>query len=90
MKAGSEVLGRIEMDFAEMKRDLTGHPPARHQIRYASNTRPLALDRSLRKLLPEAAAMLAEREPGLTIEAAEADIEGHVSDLVHLLDEHAG
>lgn len=32
----------------------------------------------------------AEREPALTTEVAEADIKGHLSDLLHLLDEYAG
>jgi hypothetical protein len=42
----------------------------------------------MRKLLPEAAKMLSEREPALTMAAAEADIEGHPSDMVQLLDEY--
>jgi hypothetical protein len=89
MKAGSEVVNRIDSDLAEMAGALSSHSPVRLQIRYASNSLSLALDGSLRKLLPEAAKMLAERERALTIEAAEADIEGHLSDLLQLLDEHA-
>jgi hypothetical protein len=89
MKAGSEVVDRIDSDLAEMARDLSGHSPVRLQIRYAWNTLSLALDGSLRKLLPEVAKMLAEREPALTMAAAEADISGHLSDLVQLLEERA-
>ncbi|MEX2528531.1 MAG: hypothetical protein WEA09_12915 [Gemmatimonadota bacterium] len=90
MRSGSEVVDRIDSDLAEMARDLSDHSPVGFQIRDARNTLSLALTGSLRKLLPEAAGMLSEREPGLTPAAAEADIAGHLSDLLQLLDEYAG
>jgi hypothetical protein len=85
MEAGAEVVNRIESDLAEMARDLSVPP----HIRYATDALSLALDGALRRLLPQAAEMLAEREPGLTMHRAEADVEGHLSDLLQLLQEHA-
>ena len=90
VKAGSEVVDRIESDLAEMAGDLSGPSPVRPQIRYASNTLSLALDGSLRRLMPEAAKMLAERKRTGAISAAEADIKSHRSDLLEMLHEHAG
>lgn len=58
--------------------------PAQEKIRYAKNALHLALTGAMRRVLPEVAGMLAEREPAFTTEAALADIGGHLADLVEV------
>lgn len=86
MAAGPEVVARIESDLAAMVAD-TGTPArVKDSIEYAGNTLKLALS-GARPLLPEVAAMLAEREPALGRETALADVQGHLTDLMEILSE---
>lgn len=89
MAAGPEVVARIGADLAAMTRDSATRRPAMERIRYARNTLDLALTGALKRILPEVATMLVEREAVLKQETALADIQGHLADLVDVLDEHA-
>jgi hypothetical protein len=87
MAAGPEIVDRIESDLAEMIRRRDTRRRAQERIRYARNTLELALTGALRRILPEVASMLVEREPAFAHETALADIQGHLADLVDVLDE---
>ena len=89
MAAGPEVVDRIESDLTEMTRDRDTRPLPQTKIRHAKNTLDLALTGALRRILPETAMMLVEREPSFTQKAAQADIQGHLADLVDVLDGYA-
>lgn len=56
-------------------------------MRNARNTLNLAIHGAYQRVLPEVAQMLVEREPGMAIDAALADISGHLTDLAEILGE---
>ncbi len=90
MAAGPEVVSRIESDLAEMIRARDTQRSAHEKIRYARNTLDLALTGALQRILPDVATMLVERELAFTADSALADIRGHLTDLVEVLDDLAG
>lgn len=90
MAAGPDVVARIESDLADMIRDRDSRRSAQEKIRYARNALDLALAGAMRRILPEVARMLVEREPAFTEGTALADITGHLTDLVEVLGDHAG
>jgi hypothetical protein len=89
MAAGPEVVARIESDLADMTHDRDMRRPAQEKIRYARNALDLALTGAMRRVLPEVATMLVEREPTFTQATAAADVTGHLTDLVEVLNDHA-
>lgn len=89
MAAGLEVVNRIESDLTEMIQSGDTRRSPREKMRQARNTLDLALTGALRRILPEAAMMLVEREPAFTREAALVDIQGYLADLVDILDGYA-
>jgi hypothetical protein len=64
MAAGPDVVRRIEADLTAMAQDKATRRP-RERIRYARNTLSLVLTGDTRRILPEVAGMLVEREPEL-------------------------
>jgi len=89
MAAGPAAVRMIQDDILEMTTDSVHGRGARAGVRDAANTLGLALRGALRRILPQVAAMLAEREPSFTQTAALADVEGHLTDLVEILEERA-
>jgi hypothetical protein len=89
LAAGSEVVERIQSDLSAIRQSAGRRGSAGEQIRYAANTLRLAVEGNLQRELPEAARMLRERERGTSEEAAIADIRGHLTDLLEILEEQA-
>ncbi|MBV9107918.1 MAG: hypothetical protein JO306_00750 [Gemmatimonadetes bacterium] len=80
MAAGPEVVRRIEADLAEIA------TKNREAVRHAASLLHLSLGGAQAELR-SAARILAEREPGISFEAAVADMRGHLADACELLDE---
>lgn len=85
MAAGVEVVEQIEADLAVIAGD-----QGEEQVRSAQSTLYLAIGGAYQRLLPEVARMLVERESALSVDAALADIRGHLTDLVEILRESSG
>lgn len=84
MAAGAEVVAKIEEDLCEI---VDEDHRFRQRVCHARNTLYLSIGGAYQSLLPEVARMLVEREPSLDSEAAEADVRGHLTDLVEILEE---
>ncbi len=83
LAAGVEVVDRIKGDLAAIVHE----DPQSGHVRNARNTLNLAIHGAYQRVLPEVAQMLVEREPGMAIDAALADISGHLTDLAEILGE---
>jgi hypothetical protein len=81
--AGHEVMEHVASDLREMKRDRT----AAMRIREAANMLQLAVSGGPESGVPQAAAMLRERERSFSEAAAVADLRGNLADLLEVLRE---
>jgi len=88
MAAGPEVVARIQSDLADMVRDRSTPGRVRDALGYARNTLKLAFTDETRRIVDGVAGMLVEREPGFSHEAALAEVQGHLTDLVEVLSEY--
>lgn len=82
MAAGPEVVSRIEHDLAGMVRRET---KVRAAVRYAANHVSLLLRDPTSARLHDVAAMMTERDPALSYQAARADAAGNLTDLFEIL-----
>lgn len=84
MAAGDEVVGRIAGDVRAI---VTSDRRSKRYARHAANNLRLLAAGTWGAELSEAGRMLVERAPGTSLEAAIADLRGHITDLSDVLEE---
>lgn len=86
LAAGDDVVARIGSDLDEIALASPQKVWSQH-LRGARNMLRLAIDGANERILPEVAQMLVEREPSHTLDRALADVKGHLTDLVDIIDD---